>query len=105
VTIELTSGNFQQEVLQADVPVLVDFWGPGCAPCRQLAPLIDALAASAGGKYRVGKVNIAEEASLASRYRISGIPTLLLFKGGQVVQKWAGVTPERTLTRALHDAA
>jgi thioredoxin 1 len=105
MTIELTSANFQREVLEAPTPVLVDFWGTWCPPCRRIAPLIDALAESAGGRYRVGKVNVVEQETLASRYRISSLPTLLLFKGGQVVQKWVGAPPETALVRALSEAA
>jgi thioredoxin 1 len=104
MTTELTSRNFSQEVLQADVPVLVDFWGTGCAPCKQIAPLIDELAAEAGGKYRVGKLNIFEQ-ELTSEYGITAIPTLLIFKGGKVVRKFVGLQAKETLRRALHEAA
>jgi thioredoxin 1 len=105
MTIELTNENFEREVLQADVPVLVDFWGARCTPCLKIAPLIDELAVGAGGRYRVGKVNVGEQTDLAVRYKVSGIPTLLIFKGGRVVQKFAGVQGRETLTRALSEAA
>ncbi|MCI0457628.1 MAG: thioredoxin [Gemmataceae bacterium] len=102
--IELTSANFQDEVLEAEVPVLVDFWGGWCRPCLKIAPLIDELAESAGGRYRVGKVNVGAEEQLTQDYQISGIPTLLIFKGGEVVRRFAGVQDRATLVRALQEA-
>ncbi|HYT92703.1 MAG TPA: thioredoxin domain-containing protein [Gemmataceae bacterium] len=105
MTQELTSDNFQQEVLQADVPVLVDFWGHGCPPCKAVAPVIDELARNAGGKYRVGKVNVHDHQDLGTEFRITAIPTLLIFKGGAVVRKFAGAQDGRTLLRALTEVA
>ncbi len=103
-TIELTSANFQREVLEADVPVLVDFWGSWCPPCRTIAPLINELAESAGGRYRVGKVNVGEEEQLTQDYQISGIPALLIFKGGTVARRLAGAQNRHTLVKALQEA-
>jgi thioredoxin 1 len=105
MALELTAANFREEVLQADVPVLVDFWGPRCGPCGMIAPIIDELTRSAQGRYRVGKVNVAEEQDLGAEFRITGIPTLLIFKGGKVVRKFAGVQDGRTLLRALTEVA
>jgi thioredoxin 1 len=103
-TLELTSANFRREVLEADVPVLVDFWGSWCPPCRKIAPLIDELADSAGGQYRVGKVNVGEQEQLTQDYWVSAIPALLIFKGGEVVRRFSGLQDRHTLARALQEA-
>ena len=89
--IKITRDNFQREVLQAEVPVLVDFWAAWCGPCRMLSPAISEIAAQAEGKYKVGKVNVDEEPELAAAYRISSIPTLLVFRGGTAVASSVGV--------------
>ena len=101
---ELTAESFQQEVLDSAVPVLVDFWSPTCGPCRRLAPVIDQLGAEAGGRFRVGKVNAWEQQDLAVRYRISAVPTLLVFKGGAVVNTLVGYQDKRKLLEALKPA-
>jgi thioredoxin 1 len=101
---ELTADNFQQEVIDATVPILVDFWSPTCAPCRRIAPIIDELAAEAGGRFGVGKVNAWEEQGLAVQYRISAVPTLLVFKGGVVVNSLVGYQDKRRLLQALKGA-
>jgi thioredoxin 1 len=101
---ELTADNFQQVVIDSAVPVLVDFWSPGCAPCRRIAPIIDELAAEAGGRFQVGKVNTWEEQDLAVRYRISAVPTLLIFQGGAVVNTLVGYQDKRKLLEALKPA-
>jgi thioredoxin 1 len=101
---ELTADAFQQEVIDSPVPVLVDFWTPRCAPCRRLAPVLDELAAEAGGRFRVGKVNAWEEQGLAVRYRISAVPTLLVFQGGEVVNTLVGYQDRRRLLEALRPA-
>jgi thioredoxin 1 len=81
--VTLTDDNFQAEVIQSDVPVLVDFWAAWCGPCRLMNPIMDSLAASFEGKAKVAKVNIDDYEALASEYHIMGVPTLLFFKGGQ----------------------
>ena len=83
--IKITNENFQTEVLNSDIPVLLDFWAVWCGPCRMLAPVIEELAAEYDGKIKVGKVNVDEENALANMFRIESIPTLLLFKNGKVV--------------------
>lgn len=98
---ELTIDNFQQEVLNSDVPVLVDFWSPTCGPCRQIAPVIEQLAEEADGRFRVGKVNIFDQQDLGVRYRITAIPTLLFLKGGEVVHTMVGYQDKRKLLAAM----
>lgn len=97
----LTEANFQQEALTGDVPVLVDFWGPTCPPCRRLLPVLDELAAEAGGRYRVGKVDAFAEPDLAARFGISVVPTLLLFHRGRVVRSLVGYHDKAALANAL----
>ncbi len=89
--ITLTSLNFENEVLNSSVPVLVDFWATWCGPCRMLAPTIEQLAEESDGSYKVGKINIDDELNLAIKYKVEVIPTLMLFKDGQVVEKSVGV--------------
>jgi thioredoxin 1 len=101
MVLEMTVANFQHEVLGSAVPVLVDFWSPACAPCRRLAPVLDEVAAEAGGRFRVVKVNAWEEQELAGRYRISALPTLLVFRGGAVVRSLVGYQDKRRLLEAL----
>jgi thioredoxin 1 len=101
MTHELTNQNFQKEVLEAAIPVLVDFWSPLCGPCRRIAPMIDELAGQAGDKYRVGKVDAYEQPDLATRYRISALPTLLFFKHGTVVHSIVGAPHKDSLLKAL----
>ena len=101
---EFTDSNFQSEVLQAQGPVLVDFWAPWCGPCRMIAPMIQELATEYSGTVKVGKVNVDDSPQAAQSYGISSIPTLMLFKGGQVVERFSGVQPKNRLQQAL-DAA
>lgn len=101
---KITQQNFDAEVLQAQTPVLVDFWAPWCGPCRMLAPAVEQLAQEAAGRYAVGKVNVDEEPDLAQRFGVMSIPIVLVFKGGQAVQKSVGLVPKQSLQRLL-DAA
>ena len=89
--IEFTDGNFGDEVLTADVPVLVDFWAPWCMPCKMLAPTIDELAKDFQGRAKIGKVNTDENHDIALKFGIQNIPTLILFKNGQMVRKFQGL--------------
>ena len=90
----LTKDNFEAEVLNSQQPVLVDFWASWCGPCRMVSPVIDELAEEYAGKLKVGKVNVDEQAALASDYAVVSIPTILLFKDGQVVEKSVGARPK-----------
>lgn len=99
--IEITETNFQAEVLQADVPVLVDFWATWCGPCRMIAPVVEELATEYAGKLKVGKVDVDSHQQLAMQYGIRSIPTLLLFKNGTVVEQIIGAVPKKALVDKL----
>ena len=101
---EFTDANFQTEVLNSSEPVLVDFWAPWCGPCRMIAPMIQELAGEYVGSVKVGKINIDESPSAATSYGVSSIPTLMIFKGGEVVDRFVGVQPKNRLQQAM-DAA
>ncbi len=88
--ITITTANFEKEVLQSDIPVLVDFWATWCGPCRMLAPVLEQIAKEYDGKLKVGKVNVDEEMGLAVKFRVESIPTLMLFKNGELVKKSLG---------------
>ncbi len=102
-TRELNHSNFEDEVLSASLPVLVDFWGEGCPPCNALAPTIDELAVEYEGRVRVGKVNVSNDPSFAARYGISAVPTVILFHEGQVRQQLVGLRPKRALAACLDE--
>ena len=99
--LEFTDQNFEQEVLKSDQPVLVDFWATWCAPCRVIAPAVEAVAGEYAGRAKVGRVNVDENFSVTSRYQIRGIPALLLFKNGEVQGQIQGVTSKETITKLL----
>jgi thioredoxin 1 len=101
---EVNDTNFESEVLQSPEPVLVDFWAPWCGPCRQIAPLIEELAGEYKGSAKVTKLNVDEAPNAAQNYGVSSIPTLMVFKGGEVVDRFVGVQPKARLQQAI-DAA
>lgn len=102
--IEFTDQNFESEVLQADVPTMVDFWAEWCAPCKMIAPTVEALANEYAGKFRVGKLNIDENPSIPTKFGIRGIPTLIIFKGGQPVDQIVGVKSKADLKSSIEKA-
>ena len=93
----LTKANFESEVLNSDIPVLVDFWASWCGPCMMLSPVIEEIAEEFAGKIKVGKVNVDEQNELAMQYRVASIPTLLLFKNGQLVNTSVGFMPKNAI--------
>ena len=99
--LELTDQNFESEVEKNGQPVLVDFWAEWCMPCRMLAPVIDKLADQYQGKVKVGKLDTDANREVAMKYGISAIPTIILFKDGEVVRKFVGVTPEQQFVEEL----
>ena len=99
--ITLTDANFDEEVLKSDIPVLVDFWATWCGPCKMIAPVVEEIAKENEGKIKVGKVNVDEEQRLAIRFRISSIPTLLVFKNGELANKAVGYMPKAQLEALL----
>ncbi len=101
--IQVTDANFEAEVLKSNIPVLVDFWAPWCGPCRMIGPVIDELAKEYAGKVKVCKLNTDENQDTASKYQISAIPTILLFKGGKLAQQLVGLQPKEELKKNLDE--
>lgn len=99
--LEFSDQNFEQEVLGSDKPVLVDFWAEWCAPCRMIASAVEAIAGEYAGRAKVGKVNVDENQSVTSRYNIRSIPTLLVFKNGEIKEQVVGATSKDNLAKLL----
>ena len=99
--LELTAGNFEQEVLKSTTPTLVDLWAAWCGPCRLIAPVVEELATTYNGKLKVGKLNVDDHPQVAAQYGVMNIPTLLLFKGGKEVDRIVGVQPKPELVRRI----
>jgi thioredoxin 1 len=99
---EVTDANFDQEVLNSDQPVLVDFWAVWCGPCKAIAPIVDTLAANYAGKLKVAKVNVDQNGATPSRYGVRGIPALIFFKGGKVADQIVGYVPQDVIEEKIN---
>lgn len=99
-----TTENFDSEVLKSDIPVLVDFYADWCGPCKMMAPVVEKIDTEYGGKVKVGKINVDENPEIAGNYGVMTIPTIMVIKGGQVVEKTIGVQPKKALTNAIDKA-
>ena len=104
MALEFTDDNFQEEVLNSNQPVLVDFWAEWCAPCRALGPVIDELSGTYEGKAKIGKLDIDTNRDAAIKYEIQSIPSIIIFKDGEVLNKFVGISPKDELVSAI-DAA
>ncbi|TBR20442.1 thioredoxin [bacterium] len=101
--IHLSDGNFKAEVLQSNLPVLVDFWAPWCGPCKMVGPIVEELAKEYAGKIKVGKIDIDENSKVASQYGIMSIPTLMFFKGGQVIEQSVGALSKSDIKKKIEE--
>jgi len=97
----ITDSSFEQDVLKSDMPVLVDFWAPWCAPCKIVAPVVEEIAEEYDGKIKVGKVNTDENQQIAAKYGIMSIPTLMIFKNGEPAKKLVGAQPKQAITEKI----
>jgi len=102
--ITLNDQNFENEVKESKIPILVDFWAEWCAPCRMVAPVLDELAEEFDGKVKIGKVNVDQNRTVAAQYGVMSIPTLILFKNGELVEQMVGAQPKENLQKVLQSA-
>ena len=100
--VVLTDANFDKEVLQAETPVMVDFWAEWCGPCRMIGPVVEELAEEFEGKFKVGKINVDQNQGTAAKYGIRSIPTLLLFKQGELVEQIVGAQPKNKILESMN---
>jgi thioredoxin 1 len=101
--VQINTANFQNEVLQSPLPVLVDFWAEWCGPCKMISPILDELAGEFAGKAKIAKCNVDEAGELAAQYRINSIPALILFKGGEVAAQVVGARPKKELQKLINE--
>lgn len=104
ILFHVTDGEFEQEILKSEIPVLVDFWAPWCAPCHMIAPAVEEVAKKFSGKLRVAKMNVDENRATPGSYGIMSIPTLILFKNGGMVERITGAVPQSRLEEAVQKA-
>lgn len=102
--LDLNGGNFKSTIESGELPVLVDFWAPWCGPCRVIAPILEEVAVEFAGKARIAKVNVDDSPEIASQYGVRGIPTLILFKDGQVKGQMVGVNPKSNIVQLIQKA-
>lgn len=101
MSLELNESNFAHEVLESDVPVLVDFWAPWCGPCKMMGPVLEEVASELTGKVKVGKVNVDDNSELSQKYGIMSIPNFIVFKGGQPAGQQVGAVPKDAILKML----
>jgi thioredoxin 1 len=99
---QVSDSSFEADVLQSDLPVLIDFWAPWCGPCKQIAPVVDELAKEYAGRLKIVKMNVDDNPQTPSKYGVRGIPNLILFKGGQVRDQIIGAVPKAQLVKAIN---